>query len=94
MKALILLILVTLLVVGCSTPTETIVKDVRPISTEKLDEICADIVAYTEYCYDTGISPNDCGAQMAEKIPRLYYITTEQLRDEVLPYCETQRETQ
>ena len=91
MKRLIILglIILSLFVLGCES------KDSAPIEVEKysltLSEkeiICNDIVAYTEWCYDNGVSLDDCVSQIEEKTIRLYDLSVAEYQ-EVVSYCNS-----
>ena len=90
-----MLILAIVFLVGCTASevrtTEPIVTPeptppTTPLTTELKAEICRDVQEFMTYCFDTGVSSDDCAEQLFEKIPRVYELTIAQSQ-EVIQSC-------
>ncbi len=82
-KFLIVLILGLVLINGCVQQTNQ-----NSLTPTQKEEICNDMEAWLDYCYDTGINAKTCGEQMVEKTMRLYKISVTQFK-EISESCES-----
>ena len=61
--------------------TPKVAKPTVQLTDELVAEICREIEIYTDYCYRSGIGPIECGNQMAEKVSRLWELTSSQAKE-------------
>ncbi len=65
--------------------TQQTTKEVE-LTSKLIEEVCREIKIYTDYCYEKGISAEDCGEQMYDKLIRIFDLTPNQIL-EITPNC-------